>query len=320
MKMYENKNVLLIGGGGTLGTPITEELLKLGCNVDVICPEEKISNNEHLVYHRDYVSEELLRNLFAKKHYHGIVNLIHYPDVEKYKQIHPLLSSNTDHLIFLSSYRVYADEEHPITEESPMLLDVSKDEAFLAKENYALSKAKGERYLRASGTTNWTAVRPVISFSQYRFDLITTSGQTIPKKAQQNEPIELPLAAKDLTAGWDWAGNSGKLIAHLLFKPEALGQSYTISTAQNLKWSEAADLFTKLTGAKFEWIDTDSYIAKYVGDDKGHLWRLIYDRFFDREMDNSKVLAATGLTADDFLPVEEGLRIELRKAGWDVKE
>ena len=44
--MYKNKTVLLIGGGGTLGTYTAQELLKLGCAVDVICPEEKVSDNE----------------------------------------------------------------------------------------------------------------------------------------------------------------------------------------------------------------------------------------------------------------------------------
>ena len=44
---------------------------------------------------------------------------------------------------------------------------------FLEKEDYALSKAKAEYYLRnESETSNWTAVRPVISFSKYRFDIV----------------------------------------------------------------------------------------------------------------------------------------------------
>ena len=104
--MYSDKRVLLIAGGGTLGTYVSEELLRLGAFVDVICPEEKISNNERLVFHQSLATEELLRELFSEKHYDGIVNFIHYKKVEDYKKIHPLLISNTDHLIFLSSYRV----------------------------------------------------------------------------------------------------------------------------------------------------------------------------------------------------------------------
>jgi nucleoside-diphosphate-sugar epimerase len=147
--MYQDKRVLLIGGGGTLGTYTAEELLRLGATVEIICPEEKISDNERLIFHRDYVSEALLKKLFSEKHYDGIVNFIHYEEIEDYKRVHPLLIENTDHLIFLSSYRVYANEQHPITESAPRLLEVIKDEDFLANEKYALPKARCEDLLRS---------------------------------------------------------------------------------------------------------------------------------------------------------------------------
>jgi uncharacterized protein YbjT (DUF2867 family) len=44
--MYSGKRVLLIAGGGTLGTYVSEELLRQGAYVEVICPEEKVSTNE----------------------------------------------------------------------------------------------------------------------------------------------------------------------------------------------------------------------------------------------------------------------------------
>lgn len=31
-----NKNVLLLGGGGTIGTYVAKELLEMGCSVDII--------------------------------------------------------------------------------------------------------------------------------------------------------------------------------------------------------------------------------------------------------------------------------------------
>ena len=70
--MYSNKTVLLIAGGGTLGTYVSEELLRLGASVEVICPEEKVSYNERLVFHQSLATEEVLKDLFSKKHYDGI--------------------------------------------------------------------------------------------------------------------------------------------------------------------------------------------------------------------------------------------------------
>lgn len=131
-----NKKILLIGGGGTLGTYTAEELLRQGAYVDVVCPEEKEGGNDFLRYYRGLGTEEFLSGLFAENHYDGIVNFIHYQNPDEYKKIHNLLISNTDHLIFLSSYRVYADKQHPITEDAPRLYDTVDDKEFLEKEDY----------------------------------------------------------------------------------------------------------------------------------------------------------------------------------------
>ncbi len=314
------KKILLIGGGGTLGTYTAEELLCMGHSVDVICLEDKITKNNKLKYYKAKATNEFLTELFKENHYEGIVNFIHYPDVEEYKPVHKLLTDNTEHLIFLSSYRVYADLEHPITENAPMLLDISDDEEFLAKENYALSKAKAEKFIREkSNTKNWTIVRPVISFSDKRLDIVTINGSAVIDYKKKNKTMFLPEIAKNLTAALDWAGNSGKLIANLLFKQEALGQAYTISTAQNLTWGEVAEIYTELIGTKFEWIDSDEWL-KHDDYIQNSYWAAVYDRFFDRKIDNSKVLKVTGLKKEDFVSVMDGIKIELAKIKREDKE
>ena len=92
--MYKDKKVLLIGGGGTLGTYTAEELLRLGCFVDVICLEEKRSEDDRLCYYRAKATPEFLQGLFEKDHYDGIVNFLHYPEVEDYKPYHELLTAS----------------------------------------------------------------------------------------------------------------------------------------------------------------------------------------------------------------------------------
>lgn len=303
------KTVLLIGGGGTLGTYTAQELLSLGHRVDILCPEEKHSDHERLTFYQGYGTKEFLEQHFATRHYDGIVNFIHYPNIEDYPPIHRLLMAHTDHLIVLSSYRVYADEQHPITETAPMLLDVSTDQKFIETEKYAISKAKLEKYLRAECAGEpWTIVRPVISFSWRRFDLVTYY-QNLLGLIDEQQIIPLPTAAKDLGAGIDWAGNSGKLIAHLLFKKDAIGEAFTVSSAQNLTWGAMAELYTALLGAKFRWVSTEEYLK---ATDNYNYYALLYDRLFDRTIDNRKILQVTGLTPADFTPIKEGLQIELK--------
>ena len=308
--MYKNKRVLLIAGGGTLGTYASEALLERGYTVDVLCPEEKTSENKNLTFYREYASPEVLRRLFSEKVYDGIIDFLHYHSVDEYKPYHKLLSENTEQLIFLSSYRVYADKQHPITESAPLLADVIRDdEAFLTTEDYAMPKTRCEAYLREeSEAKNFTIVRPVISSSERRFDVVTVSGHEVLTAAAEGRTVLLPKAAQNLTAGLDWAGNSGRLIADLLFREGVLGETYTVSSAQNLTWGEVAEMYTSLVGTKFEWVDTEDYVKTGHG---GYI--LFYDRLYDRAIDNRKILKATGHAPGDFVPIEEGIRRELEK-------
>lgn len=306
------KKVLLIAGGGTLGTYTAKELLNKGCAVDVICLEDYTSNNPKLCYHKAKADLNYLTEFLKDKYYDGIVNFIHYYVPEMYKPVHKLLTSKTDQLIFLSSYRVYAESKQPLTEEAPFLADVVEDEEFLKSEDYAVPKAICEKFLREeSGTENWTVVRPVISFSDKRFDLVTVSGHEIIDAARSGKTVILPEAAKNLTAGLDWAGNSGKLIANLLFKKECLGEAYTVSSGQNLTWGEVADIYTRLTGVNFRWADTEEYVSTGHGGNG-----LFYDRLYDRAVDNTKILKATGFKNEDFTSIEDGIKIELNNIGF----
>lgn len=310
--MDRQKKVLLIAGAGTLGSKVSAELLKQNCKVDVICLEDKKSDDVNLTYYQQRATLEYLTEFLRDRYYDAIVNFLHYPAAEEYPPFHQLLTAKTEQLVFLSSYRVYADEQHPVTENAPLLLDVvDNDPEFLEKENYALPKARCERYIRSSGTRNWTIVRPVISFSNLRFDIVCNTGRKVIEAAQQGKKLFVPEASRNLTAGLDWSGNSGKLIAHLLFKKEALGETFTVSSGQNRTWGEIADIYTDLLGVGFEWISTEEYsdqIKKGWGND----WFFAYDRLFDRDIDCSKVLSVTGLKKEDFLPLREAIALELK--------
>jgi nucleoside-diphosphate-sugar epimerase len=309
--MYKNKKVLLIAGGGTLGTYTANELLRLGAEVEVICPEEKISDHPRLKFHQSLATEEFLAELFSKTHYDGIVNFIHFDDPKKYKKVHRFLIKNTDHLVFLSSYRVYADEQHPVTEDAPRLYDVVKDREFLETEDYAVPKSICEDFLRTEhGDEPWTIVRPVISFSHRRLDLLLYSGTDVLDYTEAGRPLPLPTSVRDYSACFDWAGNSGKLIASLLFRKGTHGNTYTVSSGHGLTWGEVAEIYHELTGVTVEWVSDEEFVA---GSEKirSNPWIWKYDRIFNRDVDVSAILTATGLTKDDFTSVRDGILIEL---------
>jgi len=306
----ETPRVLLIAGGGTLGSKTASELLQLGYRVDVVCLEDKVSENGNLTFIKARVDDAFLTDFFAKNRYDAIIDFIHYPDAAFYEHRYELLMQHTKHLIFLSSYRVYADEEHPIRETSPQLLDVSRDEDLLANEKYAIPKSKCERLIRNSKYRHWTIVRPLISFSNIRFDMVTTGASVLLSRARQHKKILLPVEAKNLVAGLGWSGNIGKMFARLVLNEKAYGEAFTLGSGEVHTWGEVAEYYTELIGAEFVWVDKDTFLENATLNTTRD-WGLEFDRLFDRTIDNSKILRVTGLTPDDLVCVRDALVLEL---------
>lgn len=301
-------NVLLIAGGGTLGGYAQKTLLEQGHSVDVICLEDKTSDNPRLAFFREMATLESVGRRLSEKCYDGVINFLHYRDPDLYPAWHRLLSAKTGHLIFLSSYRIYADRQHPITESAPQLIDVETDPFLFANDDYGLSKSRCERFLyNESKTDNWTVVRPVISFSQHRLDIVCCSGREVIDNALAGRKTQLPAGAEDRVAGLDWSGNTGRIIAELLFRPGVSREAYTVSSGQNRTWGQVADTYRRLIGADFEWIPAEEYAKQ-----KGVIY--MFDRAYDRTVDVSKVMKAIGRTKSDFTPLEEGIRTELALA------
>ena len=147
---YESKKVLLIGGGGTIGTYVAEELLKKGCSVDIICLEDYVSDNPKLRYFKNNVTLGYLKGFLADKYYNGIIDFIHRDVPEDYIDVHMAIAPKTDHEIFLSSIRAIGDAQHPITEKAPRILDLIDsgeftDKDFIEKDAYSLTKSRCER-------------------------------------------------------------------------------------------------------------------------------------------------------------------------------
>lgn len=306
------KRVLLIAGGGTLGHYTALSLLKSGAAVTVIALEERRVSLQNLAWIRARVTDELLEELFKTERFDAVVDFLHYPDPAAYAPRMRLLASHTAHYLFLSSYRVYADASPDcLREDSPQLLDVFGETGLLRQDAYGISKSHCERLLRASPFGNWTILRPLISFSHFRFDLVTLGATQIFPRAAAGRPILLPAEARDKTAGLGWAGNAGALIARLALNPAACGEDYLIGNDENLTWGQVAELYRELLGLEAVWIDTEDYLRVCTGNAPSDRIILHYDRLFDRRVDNAKVRAATGFARDRFVGLRAALLYEL---------
>lgn len=308
--MTTNRNILLLGGTGAMGLYLAPELAERGYRVKVIALDDaSLFDHPRIAYVKADACDDAVLKGLLKERFDGMVDFLLYPRTEHFQQRYEMMLNNTDHYFFLSTYRIYGGDA-PVTETTPRLLDVSKDRDFLATEDYALYKARQEDILQASPFTNWTIVRPSITYSKFRFQLVTLEAPFVVGRALKGLPIVLPKAALDVPTTMTWAGDTAKMFAGLLFNAAACRECFTLATAEHHTWREVADYYGEFIGLKYVAADTEDYI-RIQGGSAGARYQLDYDRLFPRIIDNRKVLRVAGLDQADFMPLKSGLKKEL---------
>lgn len=314
------KKILVTGGTGAMGRYLVPLLIEQGYKVDVVAKDAFESTSPDLRYIIANAMDRAFMEELLKNGYDAVVDFMMYTTPLVRDWLHFYLE-RTSHYIYLSTYRVYADEEHPIKETSPRLLDTLCDPAFASTDDYALFKARGENYLLTSEYRNWTAIRPAITYSSRRFQLVTLEMPNTVGRAFFGKKVVLPLEAKDKQATMTWAGDVAKMIAGILFNPRAMREIYTVSTAEHRTWGEIAEYYRELCGLECVWVTNEEFLEAIgrKGNPAAH-WQLHYDRLFDRVIDNSKILDITGMKQEELMPLKEGLRYELAQLPRDIFE
>ena len=312
----DKKRVLVLGSTGAMGQYLVPKLADRGYLVDAVSLDEETPCSENVRCIRANAKDEAyLAELVTKGQYDGIVDFMIWANYE-FPRLYKLFLENTGHYIFLSTYRVYAGES-PITEESPRLLDVSEDAELVASNDYCIHKARGEDILTASDYENYTIIRPAITYSKMRYQLVTLEAPLTVGRALAGKTVLLPEEVKNVQATMTWASDVADMIEGLLFNPRAMKETFTVSTAETHTWGEIASFYEQLVGMKIKWVNKEIYI-KALGGSVGVRWQLDYDRLFERVVDNSKVLRVTGLRQSDFMPLFEGLKYEISRMPKDA--
>lgn len=306
-----SKRVLVIGATGTMGNYLVPELVKLGYAVTGVSLDAPKNPVPGVMYHTgDCFDMGVLTPLLAQR-FDGIVNFMDFDPKHPFREYYRSFLDNTDHYIYLSSCRVYADEEVPVRETSPRLLEVSRDERFLASNNYSLRKAKDEDLLWSTAYNNFTIVRPATIFSKMSFQLVTLANKNTMGRALKGKKVVLPIQAKDKPATLCWGGDVAKMIARLMFKEETFREAYNVCSSESHTWGEIADYYNQLCGLEAVWVDKEDYlrIINPIPGAIGARYQLEYARMARRITDNSKMLAVTGLKQEEFMPLYDALKM-----------
>lgn len=250
----------------------------------------------------DAQDEGFVRELLAHGKYDVVIDFMVYATHEFASRV-KLFLDNTTHYIYLSSYRVFADT-NIISESSPRLLDSTQDKAYLETDEYALAKARQENLLRASGRSNWTIIRPAITYSKGRFQLGTLEAETILWRTLRGGTIILPEEMLNKITTMTWAGDVAEVIANLVLNKKAYGEDFNVASSEYHTWSEVADIYRDILGLKLKTVSIKEYITATQSE-----YQLRFDRMFNRRVDNHKVVNVTKYKK--FKRLNEGLRQEL---------
>lgn len=307
------KRVLLLGETGPMGIHLSQVLAENNNEVYVTSRSEH-KDELHVHYILGNAKDvEFADDILSKFTWDCIVDFMVYDTIEFKQRVNKLLSS-TKQYIFLSSARVYVDSEDLINEVTPRLLEQCEDNVYLETDEYALKKAREEDVLSQCGLTNYTIVRPYITYGENRLPLGVWEKETWVRRMLSGKDLVLPKGFFDKYTTLAYGKDVSLCISKLVGKEESIGNIYNIVGSIAHKWSEILDYYlgqiAELTGyrpkillvERFS-IDIQKILRRWLSDilhlriksvGKRIEWRnyqLIYDREFNRKFDNSRLLS-----------------------------
>ena len=299
-------NVLILGGTGAIGAHLVSILGQSKHQIYVTSRREHESRGNVSYIQGNAFEILFLERLFSERHYGVIVDFMFYATEEFRMRIISFLD-NTDQYFCISSSRVYADSRVAITEKSPRLTEVVKDQTYFESNEYSQSKCLLEDILTSTGRKNWTIIRPYITYSENRLQLGVYELKDWFYRIQKGRTIQLAQniakAQTTLTYGYDVAQG----IAALVGQKEALGEIFHITQSETITWGRILEIYVdeiiKKTSVKPNVIITkkDIYSSIALRD-----MQVDYDRTLNRKFDNSKIKRF--IDTSSFMPPEEGLR------------
>lgn len=279
--------VLVLGGTGAMGRHLVRILVEQGHEVFVTSRHRSgVFDNVNFIqgnaHNLDFLSGLLSQGWGA------IVDFMVY-NTPEFQQRYSLILDATKQYFFISSSRVYANNDEPLKETSPRLLEVIEDKDYLNTDEYALTKARQENLLFASGRKNWTIIRPYITYDDERLQLGVLEKEDWLYRALKSRSIvvakEIQKKITTLTSGKDVARSMCALIG----QEGALGEAFHITNDHSISWWQVLEVYQcVLSKHGFEANIVEQELESFF------VWRkskyqVIYDRLFNRTFNNQKI-------------------------------
>lgn len=305
--------ILILGGTGAIGEALVNDLVRItDADIYVTSRKDRSQFSTDKLHYIQCNAKDLesLEQLLSTDLYDVIVDFLVY-ETEEFHLRCDLMCRSCSHYIFLSSCRVLAESDGLLTEDSPRLIDTSKDNKFLATNEYSLVKSREENILIDGLSTNWTIVRPYITYNVNRLQLGVFEKEWWLYRALHNRKIlfsrEIGEKYTTLTSGNDVA----RVIEAIIISGKCKGEIIHPVASKAMKWRDIlkiyCDTLADVTGLNPQVVWIESMEQKLPGITRYNCYQIKYDRAINRMFDNSKALSIMP-DAFTFTDPEDGLR------------
>ncbi|MDO6440389.1 NAD-dependent epimerase/dehydratase family protein [Cyclobacterium sp. 1_MG-2023] len=298
--------ILILGGTGAMGVHLVELLSKNeSYDIFVTSRSDKKSKETNINFCKGNARDiEFIRSLLQEK-WDVIVDFMLY-STDMFEQRVDLFLNASNQYLYVSSARVYANNEGLINEQSLRLLDSITDQKYLSTDEYALSKARQENLLFKNILKNWTIIRPYITYNSDRLQLGVFEKEDWLYRSMKGRTIvfseDIFKKFSTLTHGLDVA----KGIASLIGDPSAHGEAFHITSNESKTWGEILNIYLDVLENKLGF--RPKFMLQNMEEFLSHnhaKHQIIYDRIYDRMFNNNKI--SKYIEVNDFYSIKNGI-------------
>lgn len=299
--------ILLIGGTGAIGKHLVNTLQSKTNDIYVTTRNKSKQSDKHKKFITGNGKDPEFLDELIKKKWDVIYDFMVYENDEFKIAIDKLLS-NTEHYFYISSSRVYSDNDKIITEKTKHLIDVVNDDAYKKIDEYAKIKSDQEKYLNQHEKRNWTIVRPYISYSEDRLQLANFEKEDWLYRLLKGKTILFPKSLLETYTTLTYAKDVAYFLSKINLNEKVYGESFHITSSMQIKWKEVLQIYEEFfedhpnIDFKIKLIDDNSYIRAIQ-----NKYQFLYDRAYNRIFSDNK--SKHLMRKYKFLPPQEGLRI-----------
>lgn len=231
--------ILIIGGTGAMGEPLTEYLSKASENtVYVIARHPKESPAENVIYLQGDANDFGFFVRTLSQGFDVIVDfMVWMPKV--LKQRLDIIFTSCDQYIGMSSSAVYADSNEPLAEDFPKLFDRYSNAERKQTYRYHIRKSVTDNIIMNSPCQHWTLARPSLTFNKGKLTLLGFQKETWLWRCLNGHTVVIPRDVLDKKTTLTYGGDAALAISKLVGNKKALGQVVNVASD---KWTTQGEL------------------------------------------------------------------------------